>query len=514
LRFGCFSYDQGVPRLTEEEIAVFYLSYMCSELRRRRGRTILTALGLAVGVALVIAVNALSTGLDQAQAKVLEPLTGVGTDMSVTRPIKIGKNGAGPFSNLSKHEQNRLRQERSGGGPLNFRSLKPGSTINRDAFQASQLSFSESQVAKTERLSGVASAAGALTLNDVRVHGAVPKIKVNRQSGQAGGGGGPPAAGSFGKSSLHFDSRTVTGIDQTKPDLAAVTPSQIVRGVYLTSGSAGSKQAILSSAYANTNNLSIGDKVTLDGTSFSVVGIASSPLGGTASDIYVELATLQRIAGYQGQINTLDVRASSTGTVSAVASQLRQNITSSQVTTAATLAKRVGGSLSDTKNLSAKLGTALELVGLLAAVLIASLLTLSSVAKRVRELGTLKSLGWSSFQVVRQISGESLLQGLLGGVAGVALGLAAVVGINAVGWTLKATVAGSGSGSGAGGGPFGLGQPHITSGSKLVEITTSADVRLMLIAVALAIAGGLIAGVVGGLRAARLRPAVALRTVE
>ena len=39
---------------------MFFVSYVFAELRHRRGRTILTALGLAVGVALVIAVNALS----------------------------------------------------------------------------------------------------------------------------------------------------------------------------------------------------------------------------------------------------------------------------------------------------------------------------------------------------------------------------------------------------------------------------------------------------------------------
>jgi len=61
---------------------------------------------------------------------------------------------------------------------------------------------------------------------------------------------------------------------------------------------------------------------------------------------------------------------------------------------------------------------------------------------------------------------------------------------------------------------FGLGQPHVTSGSTLVKITTSADAKLIVAAVLLAIAGGLIAGMAGGLRAARLRPAVALRTVE
>ena len=66
---------------------MFYLTYIFAELRRRSGRTILTALGLGVGVGLVVAVSAFSSGLDRAQAQVLEPLTGVGTDMTVSRPI-------------------------------------------------------------------------------------------------------------------------------------------------------------------------------------------------------------------------------------------------------------------------------------------------------------------------------------------------------------------------------------------------------------------------------------------
>jgi putative ABC transport system permease protein len=498
---------------------VFFLSYMFSELRRRRARTVLTSLGLAVGVALVISVSALSTGLDRAQQKVLSPLTGVGTDMSVTRPIKLTQNG-GAFSNLSKAEQRRLRREGGGAGPLDLRSVKPGAKIDRDTFQATQLSFSDSQVAKARAMSGVQSAAGALTLNAVHIHGKAPKIKLDggtsTQTFDSGGGAQPPA-GSFGSSSIDVDSRTVTGVDQTHPVLAPMTPSEIVQGSYFASGADGAHQAILSRSYANTNKLHVGSTVKLGGTTFHVVGIASSPLGGTASDIYVELATLQRIAGYQGQINVLEVRADSTGQVSSVAARIKDSLKGSDVTTAATLAKRVGGSLADAKDLSSKLGTALEIAGLVAAILIASLLTLSSVTKRVRELGTLKALGWSSFQVVRQISVESLLQGLLGGLAGVGLGVAAVAAINAVGWTLKATVAGAASAAGNGpvvGGPFGLGGTHVTSGSTLVKLTTSADARLILIAVVLAIAGGLVAGMAGGLRAARLRPAVALRTVE
>ena len=97
---------------------MFYLGYVLAELRRRKGRTLFTALGLAVGVGLVVTVSALSKGLDNAQHKVLEPLTGVGTDMSVTRPLKVsGSNftpGAGP-PQLSSKEQDQLRQENGGG---------------------------------------------------------------------------------------------------------------------------------------------------------------------------------------------------------------------------------------------------------------------------------------------------------------------------------------------------------------------------------------------------------------
>ena len=69
--------------------------YIASELRRRRGRTFLTALGLGVGVGLVVTVAALSDGLDKAQDEVLEPLTGVGTDLSVTRPLQIDQDAGG-----------------------------------------------------------------------------------------------------------------------------------------------------------------------------------------------------------------------------------------------------------------------------------------------------------------------------------------------------------------------------------------------------------------------------------
>ena len=162
---------------------MFVLSYMAAELRRRRARTVLTALGLAVGVGLVVTVNALATGLSDAQHRVLAPLTGVATDMSVTRPLRIG-SGKGVFSQLSRSQQRGLGNQARPGAAFGFGAAKPGSKIDRDVANSSQVSFSSSRVAALARLADVAGAAGYLTLDVNHISGTVPKVRIN-QSGPA-----------------------------------------------------------------------------------------------------------------------------------------------------------------------------------------------------------------------------------------------------------------------------------------------------------------------------------------
>jgi ABC-type antimicrobial peptide transport system permease subunit len=483
---------------------MFYLTYMLAELRRRSGRTVLTALGLAIGVGLVITVNALSTGLDRAQAAVLEPLTGLGTDMSVSRPIDFSDSAGGGFPNFSQEERDQLRAE-NGGGRFGLRDLgAPGTAFARDTFASTaQLSFPASEVDKIRDLEGVDSAVGGLTLNAIHIEGTVPEEAPGR-GGFQGPGAGPPE-------NIDVSNLSVAGVDPRNRELGAITPGQVTSGRYFRSGDA--REAILNESYASRENLALGDTIRLGGKTFIVVGIAETPLGGQSSDAYLKLSQLQELADRAGRVNTVYVRAESSDDVGAVAESIERTVDGAAVTTAEDLADRVSGTLVDAKNLAGTLGTALAVVGLLSAFLIASLLTLSSVTKRIRELGTLKALGWSQRLVVRQVTGESLGQGLLGGALGVVLGIGGALLVDALAPTLEATVASDAvQGGPRFAGPFGQGA--VDTSSTDVALDASVSIALILGAVGLALLGGLVAGAVGSLRAARLRPADALRHID
>jgi MacB-like periplasmic core domain/FtsX-like permease family len=493
---------------------VFYLQYLISELRRRPGRTALTALGLAIGVGLVVIVGALSQGLDDAQEEVLEPLTGVGTDLSVSRPIAVsgadsGGGSGDPFEQLSAAEQRQLQREnREHNQQFNFGELgEPGERFSKDSFLSTELSFPDAKVTRIRDLAGVEDAAASLTLNATHVEGVVP------EGGAAplGPGAHGPDGGGFGSAGgFEFESLPVSGVDVRKPDLAVVTPEQISDGRYLSEGPKQAQgEAVVDLAFARQNDIEVGEKTDVAGEKFEVVGLAGAPLGGDVSDVYVELGQLQALWDQEGRVNVVRVRADSADAVSGLEAEIAEQLPGADVVTAADLADRVGGSLADAENLSSKLGTALAIVALLAAFLIATLLTLSSVQKRIRELGTLKALGWRQRLVVRQVTGEALVQGALGGVVGAAIGIGGAAIVDAIGPTLEASVEGQ---PGAGAGPFGQGD--VTAGSTDVVLGAPVDPGLMLLAIGLAVVGGLLAGAAGGLRAARLRPAEALRSAE
>jgi len=198
-----------------------------------------------------------------------------------------------------------------------------------------------------------------------------------------------------------------------------------------------------------------------------------------------------------------------------VQSEISKLLPHDTVTTAASLASEVTGTASSAAKLANDLGKWLSILVLIAAFAVASLLTMAAVARRVREFGTLKALGWRSSRLVAQVIGESVAIGIVGGAVGVALGFAGAAIINSVAPHLTASIA-TATGqrvqtAGGGGGA----QSFTPTATHTVAVPMSATVTVaaVVVAVLLAIAGGLLAGSFGGWRIARLRPADALARV-
>ncbi|MFF4057598.1 ABC transporter permease [Streptomyces sp. NPDC001668] len=482
--------------------------YLKRELGRRKKAALVIALGLALGIALVITVNSVSAGMTRAQDKVLKSLYGLGTDMTVT------KARTAPTSGSSGRPNFRFDASSDGGDDTQ--------SSDRVMTQGGQ-ALASSAVTKVARQKGVASAVGALTLNVTKVDGSFTQGKAQSSGGNSGQGGPGGSGGNStaaprvqgGGADFDVNSYSVAGVDVTDQTLGPLAGSKITTGRTFTAAQTDAKAAVVSKAYAKENSLKVGGTLKISGTKYTIIGIATPDSSESTTDVYLPLKQAQTLADAKNQVTTIYVKASDSKQIDSVKAAIQKNISGTTVTTSADLAQTVSGSLSTASDLAAGVGKWLSVAVLAAAFLVAALLTSSAVSRRVREFGTLKALGWPSRRVTRQVVGESMVNGLLGGVLGIGLGLAATYTVTMISPKLTAQLGSTGGGGGMGGGPGG-GGPGQQSTRNTMEIALSAPVSMTTItlAVGLAVTGGLIAGAMGGWRASRMRPADALRSVS
>ncbi|MET7524575.1 ABC transporter permease [Streptomyces sp900116325] len=483
-----------------------FFTYLRRELRRRRKAALVVASGLALGIALVIIVSSVSSGMSKAQDKVLESLYGLGTDMTVTKAAAAPGSGTQRprFEFDAKDNDDDAKQS--------------SDRVMVQGFQT----LSAATVDKVGTQDGVADAVGGLSLTVLKVDGQFKRGEF-KQNG-TGGTGGPGGRGGStqpqgevrgGGASFDVNSYSVYGTDVTKQDLGPLTSSKITKGRTFKATETDAKVAVVDASYAKEKKLAVGKTVTVSGTKYKIVGVSTADSGDAAANLYIPLKQAQTLADSKNKVTTVYVKAADSQQIDHVKSAIQKNISGTTVTTSADLADTVSGSLSTASDLASSVGKWLSIAVLVAAFLVAGLLTSSAVSRRVREFGTLKALGWKSGRVTRQVVGEALVNGLMGGVLGIAVGLAGAYVVTAISPTLTAQLGGSGGGSGGGGGGM-FGGPGRQAAAKSLDIALTAPVSLsiILIAVALAVAGGLIAGAFGGWRASRLRPADALRRVE
>src|ERR1700677_1643188 len=220
-----------------------FLTYLRRELRRRIRQASLIAVGLALGIGLVITVTALSTGVKNAQGEVLHSLYGVGTDITVTKAPAAGSGAPGAFG-FRGQTGTRTRPA-------------AGTTIDIDTL-ASRASgaIAATKVTTITHLRNVAAAAGDLVLTDTKITGKIPAINSASGSGGFGGGGGGGGGGFRG--SITPSSFSVSGIDLSQGALGPLSSSKLASGRTFAAADASADVALVDSDYATQNKLKVG----------------------------------------------------------------------------------------------------------------------------------------------------------------------------------------------------------------------------------------------------------------
>lgn len=480
----------------------FFFRYLGRELGRRARQAVVIALGLALGIGLVITVSAAAAGVKNAQASVLHSLYGVGTDITVTQTPKAGSGLQGKANRIGIQVQ---------GGPgskptvcINGKCKSGAQTID-NLVSAGKGTIGYSEIAKIARLAHVTAVAGGLALTDNR-------ISISSTSAS------PPTQ------------LSVQGVDLAHENLGPLSSGTLKSGRSFRASDASSYVALVDANYATANKLKVGSHITVAKHTFTLIGIVTQGEGSNPPDVYIPLKVAQALGtqgpggGHlKGYVNTIYVTTASTADISAVQKEIKALLPSATVTTPSSLAGQINGSLGSAAKLAGDLGTWLSILVLVAAFALAALLTMSAVSRRAREFGTLKAIGWRSRRIVSQVMGEAVTTGLIGGAAGIGLGLAGAAIIDKIAPKLTAIIPSdtglrfSQASSGGPGGPVALGPGgSLGTTTQSIPVHWSASVTLGVIglAVLLAVVGGLLSGALGSWRITQLRPADALSRVD
>jgi putative ABC transport system permease protein len=290
--------------------------------------------------------------------------------------------------------------------------------------------------------------------------------------------------------------------------------SDMVDGRFLTLNDSGKVMA--EEAYARAKGLKVNDSLKISGTAFTVTGIVNAGIRPAKANIYMTFGDaekiinrkilaaqiesprneLRRTGAKESAMPGMDFRGCDTGVIRNQANLLLVESKNAKVQDAAIKSiKEMFPSLvfsgyqcyqpaAQVMGLNENAVWLLTFVIAIAVIILSLKSQLSSTVERRREIGILKSIGWSNRNVVSQIVCESVLQATIGGILGCCTAVL----------LLRFTRLGSPGG--------GL----ISNHGSMIMLISAAGFLLSLI-------GGVIAGIFPAFFAAREQPADALKSI-
>jgi ABC-type lipoprotein release transport system permease subunit len=285
-----------------------------------------------------------------------------------------------------------------------------------------------------------------------------------------------------------------------------VLPTNITAGRNLLPGETG--KVVLSENSSAYFGKGVGDTVSILGEDFEVVGIYGPTGVADKQLVYMNIADAQAITNSTGIVTSLKVFAKSSDVVSSVANdisalhpELSVNTAQERLSQLQQMQSLYNAQLENAKatmNQTQAQANGETLIAVTATSVIVLFVMLYTVRERTKEIGTLKAIGASNGTVMSQFLVEGILLSLLAGVVGVAIGIVAAPALSSV---LLPAVGGSSGGV------------VISTGTNTAATTAAVAVTPELIMIGLAVS--VVLGAIGSLypawRAAKIRPAEAMR---
>jgi ABC-type antimicrobial peptide transport system permease subunit len=431
-------------------------SYVLKELRHHHNRTLVNILGIGIGIALFVSINAVSTAYQKA---VSLPFKNLGADVVVQRPEKRAVDSGQPHASMRGIRlpfSNQL---------LPSEDLEKLKTIEGVDSMASSLLLWEFDKSGFRTIMGVDLAQPIL--GPVKVKEWLKEGRFPQKEGEA----------VIEKHYAKFQHKKLGDtLEINGRPFSAVGLLEIREGSQIAS--------------ANIY-LSLQDAQGLLNSEVSPAGIIlkSNPaIGGTPE---------QRGIISNG-VNIVYLRLKNPSHLSQVKTSIARQLNGVSVASSDSSLELMGG----VSKISDQFSFIVSLIALGGAIFLIVKAMLSNLVERSREIGILKAVGWTERDVQKQLIGEVFLQSLLGGVFGILMGyfFSYLLGFLSIPvstpWELNLLPAFA---------------KDTAAAAQTVRLPVSISAGLTAISLALSLAAGGMASYVMGKRTARMKPAEILR---
>jgi putative ABC transport system permease protein len=285
-------------------------------------------------------------------------------------------------------------------------------------------------------------------------------------------------------------------------DNCSVLPATILDGRNLDLGETGA--VLLTENLTAYYDTELGGTVTIQNTTFTVVGIYQNTTAMGNRTVYMSIADARDIYGMGTSASYLYVYADSSDDVATIASAIKlaySDLTVStmadrlaQLTALQQMSEQTLSSAQTTLQQTESTGTQLMIIAVVATGLIILFVMLYTVKERTKEIGVLKTMGFSKRAVITQFVLEGTIVAAIAGAVGAAAG-----------WVSSSTLSS-------------LLLPSSTTGEQtargvqqLASLAIQPDLGWVLIAFGLVVAMGALGSMYPAWRASRTRPVEALK---